>query len=100
MTYLIVGLDLETHEGWHENVSADDVNTAKRIARARATAQGIDLVIAAAVGPHSAVISDSAGDWAATPKAAWTHAAEASVLPDDDARFSMHARVTPGGSAC
>ena len=70
MTYLIVGLDRKTHERWHENVSADDVETAERIARARAAAQGIELLVAAAIGPNSAVVSDPAEDLAAEVKAA------------------------------
>ena len=65
MTYLIVGLDRKTHARWHGNVSADDIATAKRIAQARAAAQGIDLVVAAAIGPNSAVVSDEADERAA-----------------------------------
>ena len=64
MTYLIVGLDLKTYAPWHGNVSADDTGTAKRIARVRAAAQGLDLVVAAVIGPNSAVVSDSAEEWA------------------------------------
>ncbi len=70
MTYLIVGVDRRTYARWHENVSADDVGTAKRIARTRATTKGIDLVVAAVIGPNSAVISDPAEEWAAAVKAA------------------------------
>lgn len=70
MTYLVVGLDRKTHAPWHENVSADDVGTAKRIARARAAAEGIELVVAAVIGPNSAVVSDPAEDLAAEVKAA------------------------------
>jgi hypothetical protein len=70
MTYLIVGLDLMTHASWHENVSAEDIGTAKRIARTRAAAQGIDLVVAAVIGPNSAVVSDAAGEWTPGLKAA------------------------------
>ena len=70
MTYLVVGLDRKTHAPWHENVSADDVETAERIARARAAAQGIELVVAAVIGPNSAVVSDPAEDLAAEMKAA------------------------------
>ena len=43
VTDLIVGLDRRTYARWHENVSADDIGTAKRIARTRATASGFDL---------------------------------------------------------
>lgn len=70
MTYLIVGLDLKTHARWHENVSADDARTATRIARARAAAQGIDLVVAALIGPNSAVVPDASAEWASGLKAA------------------------------
>ena len=58
MTYLIVGLDRRTHARWHENVCAEDIATAELIARSRAAARGIDLVIAAVVGPGSAVLTD------------------------------------------
>ena len=70
VTYLVVGLDLKTHAPWHENVSADDVGTATRIARTRAAAQGIGLVVAALIGPNSAVVSDSPAEWAPGLKAA------------------------------
>lgn len=70
VTYLIVGLDLKTHAPWHENVSADDIATAKRIACTRAAAEGIDLVVAAVIGPNSAVVSEPAAEWAAGLKAA------------------------------
>lgn len=70
MTYLIVGLDRKTYARWHENVSADDIATAERTARARATARGIDLVVAAVIGPNSAVLSDPAEEWTAGLKAA------------------------------
>lgn len=70
VTYLIVGIDLKTHAPWHENVSADGVGPATRIARARAAAQGIDLVVAALIGPNSAVVVDSPAEWPAGLKAA------------------------------
>jgi hypothetical protein len=60
VTYLIVGLDRKTHARWHQNVSALDVATAKRIARARARAEGIELMVAAVIGPNSTVVSDPA----------------------------------------
>jgi hypothetical protein len=56
MTYLIVGVDRRTQARWHENVSARDVETATRIARRRAAGQGLELVIAAVIGPNSAVV--------------------------------------------
>lgn len=58
MTYLVVGLDLKTHARWHANVSAQDVRTAEWTARTRAKARGIDLVVAAVIGPGSIVVSD------------------------------------------
>ena len=70
MTYLIVGLDRKTHTQWHENVSAHDIATAERIARTRAAAHGIDLIVAAVIGPNSAVLSDPAEKRAAALKAA------------------------------
>ena len=70
VTYLIVGLDRKTYTKWHENVFADDIGTAKQIARSRATARGIDLVVAAVIGPNSAVLSDPAEERAARSNAA------------------------------
>ena len=70
MTFVVVGLDSMSNAPWHENVSADDVGTAKRIATARAAAEGIELVVAAVIGPNSAVVSDPAEDLAAEVKAA------------------------------
>ena len=56
MTYLIVGLDQRTLDPWHRNVAARDVATAKRIARACAHSFGIDLVVAAVIGPNSDIL--------------------------------------------
>ena len=58
MTYLIVGLDRQTLARWHENVLACDVETATRIARARAAVQGVRLVVAAVIGPNSSLLDD------------------------------------------
>ncbi len=58
MTYLVVGLDQSTFAPWHENVGAGDVGTAKQVAFARAQARGIQLVIAAVIGPNSTVLAD------------------------------------------
>ena len=58
MTYLVVGLDQSTFAPWHENVGAADVATAKQVAFARAQARGIQLVIAAVIGPNSTVLAD------------------------------------------
>ena len=70
MTYLVVGLDRKTHARWHENVSAEDVGAAQRLAQERAAAQGVDLVVAAVIGANSAVVSDPAGESPAGLKAA------------------------------
>ena len=70
MTYLIVGLDRNTFAPWHGNVLANDVTTAKRIARGRAAARGIKLVVAAVIGPNSSVMRDPADERAAAPRAA------------------------------
>jgi hypothetical protein len=56
VTYLIVGVDRSTQARWHANVSGRDVATATRIARRRAAAQGVELVVAAVIGPNSAVV--------------------------------------------
>jgi len=60
VTYLIVGLDRNTLARWHDNVLARDIRSATLIARARAAAQGITLVIAAVIGPNSSVVPDPA----------------------------------------
>jgi hypothetical protein len=60
VTYLIVGLDRKTLARWHDNVLARDVPSATLIARARAAAQGITLVIAAVIGPNSSVVPEPA----------------------------------------
>ena len=60
MTYLIVGLDRITLAPWHINVLSRDIGSATRIARARATAQGIALIVAAVIGPNSSVLEDPA----------------------------------------
>ena len=70
MTYLIVGLDRKTHARWHQNVSASDIGTAEWIAQARARAHGIELVVAAVIGPNSAVMSDPAEERTVEAKAA------------------------------
>lgn len=59
MTYLIVGLDQNTHARWHQHIRAADSRTATRIARARAAAQGIRLMVAAVIGPNSSVVPEA-----------------------------------------
>lgn len=51
MTYLIVGLDRSTLTPWQRHVRERDVTSATRAAVARAGADGIELVIAAVIGP-------------------------------------------------
>jgi hypothetical protein len=58
MIYLIVGVDQFSLAPWYENVGAADVVSAKRIACAHAEARGINLVVAAAIGPNSTVVPD------------------------------------------
>jgi hypothetical protein len=55
--YLVVGIDHGTLAPWHENISAGDVARAARTAVGRAAAAGIDLVVAAVVGPNSTVLA-------------------------------------------
>jgi hypothetical protein len=70
VTYLVVGLDQSTFAPWHQNVRAVDVTAAKQIAFARAHARGIDLVVAAVIGPNSTVLADPA-----RARATWSQAA-------------------------
>ena len=55
MTFLIVGLDRRTLAPWHRNVSERNAASAAHTARARAGADGIDLVVAAVIGPGTSV---------------------------------------------
>jgi hypothetical protein len=68
VTYLIVGLDRTTLAPWRENIQAREVTAATRLARARAQARGINLVVAAVIGPNSNVLPDPGGERATTPK--------------------------------
>jgi hypothetical protein len=61
VTYLIVGLDRATLARWHEHVMACDVVCALRIARERAAAQGVRLVVAAVIGPNSSLLESPSG---------------------------------------
>ena len=60
MIYLVAGLDRSTFARWHDHVMADDVSIATRIARARAAAEGLELIVAAVIGPCSNLVSDGA----------------------------------------
>ena len=70
MTYLIVGLDRLTLAPWHQHVLARDLTTAMRLAAARAAAQGVQLIVAAVIGPNSSVVRDPEAKPAAAPRAA------------------------------
>jgi hypothetical protein len=70
MIYLVVGLDRRSLGPWHSNIGASDVPSAKRIARTRARASGVDLVVAAVVGPYSSVMTDPDQQRVATVRAA------------------------------
>jgi hypothetical protein len=56
MTFLIVGLDRRTLAPWHRNILERDGASAARTAIARAGADGVDLVVAAVVGPGSSIL--------------------------------------------
>jgi len=56
MTFLIIGLDRRTLAPWHRNIRERDVTSASRAAVARAGADGVDLVVAAVVGPGSSIL--------------------------------------------
>jgi hypothetical protein len=56
MIYLIVGLDRHTLTPWHVNIRARDVTAAKQLAHSRACADGVDLAVAAVIGPAAEVM--------------------------------------------
>jgi hypothetical protein len=58
MVCLVVGLDRRTLSPWYTRVRARDVGSAKLAARARARRLGIDVVVAAAIGPAGSVVRD------------------------------------------
>ena len=55
MTFLIVGIDRTTLAPWHRNVFEHDV-AAPHGPLSRAGADGVDLAIAAVIGPNSSVL--------------------------------------------
>ena len=59
MTFLIVGLDRSTLAPWHRNVSERDAARAAHSARTRARADGVDLVVAAVIGPGTSVLAEA-----------------------------------------
>ena len=70
MTYLVVGLDRQTLAPWHENIRADDAEIAMRVALGRAEDRGIELVVAAVIGPNSSVVAVPVDKGAVSPRAA------------------------------
>jgi hypothetical protein len=59
VTYLIIGVDRRTLVPWQENVLAHDVPTARQVAHEHAAAEGVQLVVAAVIGPYSSVLADT-----------------------------------------
>jgi hypothetical protein len=57
MIYLVVGVDRRSLAPWHKNVAAGDIAAAVRTACARARRRGVDPVVAAVIGPGSAVLA-------------------------------------------
>jgi hypothetical protein len=70
MTYLIVGVDRSTLASWHQNVRAEDACSAALTAAARAAQRGIDLVVAAVIGPGSNVLYAPPVEARVAPRAA------------------------------
>ena len=70
MTFLIVGVDRRSLTPWHRNVLAPDQGEATRLARVRAAADGIALVIAAVIGPGGAVLRTKTSDESVRAQAA------------------------------
>ena len=58
MIYLIVGQDHRTLAPWHRNVLERDLAGATRAAVARASTGGVELIVAAVIGPNSSVLDD------------------------------------------
>jgi len=56
MIYLVVGLDRATLAPWHRNVRQRDVASARQAAVAHADADGVDLLVAAVIGPGTNVV--------------------------------------------
>ena len=70
MIYLVAGLDRSTLGRWHDHVMAGDASVAARIARGRAAGHGVDLVVAAVIGPGSNIEADVAATGHVRPAAA------------------------------
>ena len=70
MVYLVVGIDHASLAPWHTNISAPTVGRAVRSAVECASAAGVDLVVAAVIGPGSTVVAHAAGEPVAGLRAA------------------------------
>ena len=57
MVYLVVGVDHASLAPWHANIAARSTGRAVRRAVERASAAGVDLVVAAVIGPGSTVVA-------------------------------------------
>jgi flavin-binding protein dodecin len=57
MVYLVVGLDHASLSPWHANISARSAARAVRSAIERASATGVDLVVAGVIGPGPTVVA-------------------------------------------
>ena len=57
MVYLVVGVDHASLAPWHANIAARGVGGAVRHAVERAAAAGVDLVVAAVIGPGPTVVA-------------------------------------------
>ena len=56
MTYLVVGIDRRTLATWHRNVRGDDPASARSAALERAADDGVQLIVAAVIGPNATVL--------------------------------------------
>jgi uncharacterized protein GlcG (DUF336 family) len=70
MIYLVVGVDRSTLAGWHANIQAEDAHAATSSAIDRARERGVDLVVAAVIGPGSNVVAVPARQPRVAPQAA------------------------------
>jgi hypothetical protein len=56
MTFLVVGLDRTTLAPWRRHIRRHDAHAAASLAIAHAASEGIDLAVAAVIGPSSNVL--------------------------------------------
>jgi hypothetical protein len=57
MVYLVVGIDHASLSPWRANISARSADRAVRRAAERASAAGVDLVVAAVIAPGPTVVA-------------------------------------------